>query len=165
MYQWPHLPRSLTGSQKIILDLVPNNIQRVSIHKTKIGEEHGHEDGTPNYLIDGNLAKDWDGIGSGDLFVEPVVEVMAGGAVVDESEEGEGGETFPVYWASSDEDLLGERKFVRVECTREPCYVYHNMDYSLDSRYLTCASKSPRNQPAREVKALVVMGFLSKASE
>ena len=59
-------------------------------------------------MIDGNLREDGHGICSGDLFVEPVVEVMSRGAVVDETEEGEGGETFEVYWSSSDEDLYDD---------------------------------------------------------
>ena len=106
MNQWPNLPRSLARSQQIILDLASNSREGVTIDKSKVGEEDTHKDWTPEELIDGNLREDGCGISSGDLFVKPVVEVMSRGAVVDETEEGEGGETFVVYWSSSDEELF-----------------------------------------------------------
>ena len=103
---WPNLPGSLTGRQKVILDLASNDTQGVTVNQAKVGEEDTHEDWAPEELIDGNLCEDGGGVGSGDLFVEPVVEVMSGGAVVDESEEGEGGETLPVDGSTGDEELL-----------------------------------------------------------
>jgi len=106
MHQRPNLPRSLTRRQQIILNLILNHTERVSVDQSEVGEENTHKDGTPDDLIDGHLGEDGDSIGAGNLFVEPVVEVVAGGAVVDEAEEREGGETFPVDGSSSDEDLF-----------------------------------------------------------
>ena len=87
MHNWPHFPRSLTGGEQVILDLVTNGGEGISVDKSEVGEENTHEDGAPEELIDGNLREDGDGISSGDFIVEPVVEVVSRGAVVDESEE------------------------------------------------------------------------------
>ena len=100
---WPHLPRSLAGSQKVVLDLVSNGRQRISIDKTKIGEKHTHKDRAPEQLIDCDLGEDRGGICSRDLLIEPIVEVVSRGSVVDEAEERKGGETLVVDRASSNE--------------------------------------------------------------
>jgi hypothetical protein len=102
----PHLPRSLACSKQVILDLISDDREGIAIDETEVGEEDTHEDGAPEELINGNLCEDGDGIGSGDLFVKPVVEVVTRGAMVDESEEGEGCEAFVVNGTSSDEDLM-----------------------------------------------------------
>lgn len=86
MHKWPHLPRSLAGSQKIGLNLGSNGGEVVTCHESKVGEEHGHEDRAPNCLVDGNLGEDLLGTSSLDLRVKPVVEIVSTGAVVDESE-------------------------------------------------------------------------------
>ena len=62
--------------------------ETITVDETEIGEEDGHEDGTPYDLIDGNLGEDGAAVGTGDLLVEPVVEVVAGRSVVDETEDG-----------------------------------------------------------------------------
>jgi len=61
-------------------------------------------------LINCNLGKYGCGISSGDLLIEPIVEIVSRGAVVDESEEGEGGKALIVDWSSSDEDLVNYNK-------------------------------------------------------
>lgn len=101
----PHLPRTLAGSQEVVLDLVANGIQGISIHKTEVGEEDTHKDGAPNDLIHSHLGKNGDGIGAWNLLIEPIVEVMARGTVVNESKEGEGGETLPLNGSTGDEYL------------------------------------------------------------
>ena len=101
----PHLPRSLACSKQVILDLISDDGEGISVDETEIGEEHTHEDGAPEELIDGNFRENGDGIGSGDLLFKPVVEGVTRGAMVDESEEGESGEAFVVDGTSSDEDL------------------------------------------------------------
>jgi hypothetical protein len=117
VHNWPHLPRTLACSEQVILDLISNDGERISVDETEVGEEDAHEDGTPEELIDGNLREDGDGISSWDLLVEPVVEVVTRGAVVDESEKGEGGKALVIDGASSDEDLmwylLGENDALR----------------------------------------------------
>ena len=57
-------------------------------------------------MINCNLGKYGCGISSGDLLIEPIVEIVSRGAVVDESEEGEGGKALVVDWSSGDEDLV-----------------------------------------------------------
>lgn len=138
MHQRPNLPRSLTRRQQIILNLILNHTERVSVDQSEVGEENTHKDGTPDDLIDGHLGEDGDSIGAGNLFVEPVVEVVAGGAVVDEAEEREGGETFPVDGSSSDEDL-----FISCVCSLMlmSCYVLvmnsivHNTGTAINREY------------------------------
>ena len=109
---WPHLPRSLTGREKIILDLLPNDRERVPVDQAKIGEEDRHEDRTPEELVDGHFREDGDGIRAWNLLVEPIVEVVTRWTVVDEAEEGEGGKTLVVDGSSSDEDLMNVGRLV-----------------------------------------------------
>jgi hypothetical protein len=106
VHNWPHLPGSLAGGEQVILDLVANGGEGISVNKSEIGEENTHEDGAPEELIDGNLSEDGHGICARDFFVEPVVEVVSRGAVVDESEERESGKTLVINWSSSNEDLM-----------------------------------------------------------
>mmetsp|Transcript_59860 Transcript_59860/g.177415 ORF Transcript_59860/g.177415 Transcript_59860/m.177415 type:complete len:285 (-) Transcript_59860:134-988(-) len=101
----PHLPRSLARREEVRLDLVDNGRHAVAVHESEVREEYRHEDGAPEELIDGDLAGDGGGAGALDLGVEPVVEVVAGGAVVDEAEDGEGDEALHVEGAARDEDL------------------------------------------------------------
>jgi hypothetical protein len=95
----------LAGSQKVVLDLVTDGIQGISVDKAKVSEEDTHEDGAPEELINGNLGEDGNGVSPRDLLIEPVVEVMSRGTVVDETEERESCETFPINGASSNKDL------------------------------------------------------------
>ena len=106
MHRRPHLPRSLAGGEQVILNLVTNGGEGISVDKSKVGEENTHEDWAPEELIDGNLREDRDSISSGNFFVEPVVEVMSRGAVVDESEERKSGKTLVINGSSSNEDLM-----------------------------------------------------------
>jgi len=101
----PHLPRSLACTEKIVLDLASNGGQRISVDQSKVAEEDAHEDGAPNSLVNGNLKSNILGLGSWDLVVQPVVEVVAGGSVVDETEERKGKETLHIEWSSTDENL------------------------------------------------------------
>ena len=116
---WPHLPGSLAGSQKIIIDLASDGRQGISIDKAEVCEEDAHEDRAPEELINGNLGEDWDGICSRDLLIQPVVEVMSRGAMVDESEEGEGGEAFVVDGSTSNEELKVEIEKRRIGVERD----------------------------------------------
>lgn len=109
---WPHLPGSLAGSQKIILDLASDGRQGISIDKAEVCEEDAHEDRAPEELINGNLGKYWDGIRAWNLTIKPIVKVVSRWAVVDESKEREGSKTLVVDGTSSDEDLL-----YRYSCT------------------------------------------------
>ena len=101
----PDLPGSLAGGEQVALELVANDCERIAVDEAEVGEEDGHEEGAPEDLIDTNLAEDSLGIGSLDLGVEPVVEVVAGGSVVDETKDGEGDEALHVEGSSGDEDL------------------------------------------------------------
>ena len=106
MDQRPHLPGTLARCQEVRFDLVADNCKGVSIHKSKVSEKHTHKDGAPDDLIDCNFRKNRNSIGSGDLLIEPIVEVMAGWAVVNEAEEGKCCEALPINGTSSNEDLL-----------------------------------------------------------
>ena len=103
----PDLPTSLAGAQKIVLDLGGDGSDAVAVDEAKVGEEDGHEDGAPEDLVDGDLGEDGLGVGTLDLGIEPVVEVVAGGSVVDETKDGEGDESLHVEGTAGDEDLLG----------------------------------------------------------
>jgi hypothetical protein len=47
VHNGPDLPRSLTRTVKVGLDLVNNNSDRVTVYQAQIGEENSHEDGAP----------------------------------------------------------------------------------------------------------------------
>ena len=101
----PNLPRSLAGTKKVLLDLVANGGEGISIDQTQIGEEDRHENGAPQELINGNLGEDRLAIRAFNLFVEPVVKVVARGSVVDKSKHGERDETLPVERVATKKDL------------------------------------------------------------
>lgn len=101
----PDLPGSLAGGEQVALELVANDCERIAVDEAEVGEEDGHEEGAPEDLIDTNLAEDSLGIGSLDLGVEPVVEVVARGSVVEETEGGEADEALHVEGTAADEDL------------------------------------------------------------
>mmetsp|Transcript_32928 Transcript_32928/g.72238 ORF Transcript_32928/g.72238 Transcript_32928/m.72238 type:complete len:89 (+) Transcript_32928:497-763(+) len=88
MDEGPDLPATLTGAEEVVLDLGTDGTETVSVDEAEVGEEDGHEDGTPNELIDGDLGEDGAAVGAGDLVIEPVVEVVAGRSVVEETEDG-----------------------------------------------------------------------------
>ena len=101
----PDLPGSLAGAEEVVLDLGSDGGEAVSVDEAEVGEEDGHEDGAPEDLVDGDLGEDGLGVLALDLGVEPVVEVVAGGSVVDEAEDREGDEALHVEGSSGDEDL------------------------------------------------------------
>ena len=103
----PDLPGSLAGTEKVVLDLGTDGGEAVAVDKAEVGEEDGHEDGAPEDLIDGNLGEDGLGVGTLDLGIEPVVEEVARGTVVDETEDGKGDESLHVERTAGDEDLVG----------------------------------------------------------
>lgn len=82
----PDLPGPLAGAEEVVLDLGGDGSDTVAVDEAKVGEEDGHEDGAPEDLIDGDLGEDGLGVGSLDLGIEPVVEVVARGSVVDKTE-------------------------------------------------------------------------------
>lgn len=154
MHKRPEFPRGLDGCKEVFLDLISDSSERVTIHQAQVGKEDSHEDWAPKQLINGDFRGNSLGIGALDLFVEPVVKVVARRTVVDETKDGKGNETRPIEWSSGDEDL--ERKVsrrARIESKDDEANVKH-----------TCASTSPRAQPTNEVIALVNKGFLSRAS-
>jgi hypothetical protein len=77
----PDLPASLTGDQEILLDLLTNDGERVSVYQTKIREEHSHKDRAPQDLINANLQGNILGTSSLDLAIQPVVEVVSRGSI------------------------------------------------------------------------------------
>ena len=131
----PDLPWSLAGTEKVVLDFASDSGQWVTVDQSEVEEEDTHEDGAerevskggsigeictlsphrtkhtesqyvpPHSLINGNLEGDMLGFSSGNLAVEPVVEVVSRRSVVDETEEGKSQETLHVEWSSTDEDL------------------------------------------------------------
>lgn len=103
----PDLPGSLAGTEEVGLDLGADGSEAIAVDEAEVGEEDGHEDGAPEDLVDSDLGEDGLGVGSLDLGIEPVVEVVAGGSVVDEAEDGEGDESLHVEGTARDEDLLG----------------------------------------------------------
>jgi hypothetical protein len=101
----PDLPRSLASSEEVVLELVTNDSEGISVDKSKVGEEDSHEKWAPNDLVDSDLEGNISGTGSRDLAVKPVVEVVARRSVVKETEHGKTDESLNVECTSSDEDL------------------------------------------------------------
>ena len=77
----PDLPASLAGNQEILLDLLTNDGERVSVYQTKVREEDSHEDRAPKNLINANLQGNILGTSSLDLVIQPVVKVVSRGSV------------------------------------------------------------------------------------
>lgn len=101
----PDLPRSLACRKQVVLDLFANGGKGVTVDQTKVGEEDGHENGAPDDLIKGDLHENRLSIGSFDFAVQPVVEVVSRGSVVQETKGGKGDESLHVEGSSRDEDL------------------------------------------------------------
>eukprot|EP00532_Pseudo-nitzschia_australis_P015927 CAMPEP_0168254410 /NCGR_PEP_ID=MMETSP0141_2-20121125/4727_1 /TAXON_ID=44445 /ORGANISM="Pseudo-nitzschia australis, Strain 10249 10 AB" /LENGTH=162 /DNA_ID=CAMNT_0008190883 /DNA_START=185 /DNA_END=674 /DNA_ORIENTATION=- len=108
----PDFPRSLASRKKIGLDLGSNGCGRVSVDKSEVGEEDGHEKRTPHGLVDKDLFGNRSSVLSGDLGIEPVVEVVTGRSVVEKTEDRKSDESLHVEWTPSDEDL---NKFIVLE--------------------------------------------------
>lgn len=77
----PDLPASLACSQEILLDLLTDDSERVSVYQTEVGEEDSHKDRAPYDLINANLQGNVLGTSSFDLVVQPVVEEVSRGSV------------------------------------------------------------------------------------
>ena len=69
MDNWPDLPRTLTGGEQVLLDLIGNHGKGITIAQTQISKEYRHEDGAPNDLIKGNLHGNLFGFGTFNLLV------------------------------------------------------------------------------------------------
>lgn len=77
----PDLPTSLAGTQEVVLDLVADDGERVSVYQTKVGEEDSHKDRAPQDLVNTNLQCNVLGTSSLDLVIQPAVEVVSRGSV------------------------------------------------------------------------------------
>jgi hypothetical protein len=102
----PDLPRSLASRKEIVLDLASNSSEGITVGESKVGEENRHENWAPNGLVDENLFRDRNSILSGDLFVEPIVEVVTGRSMVEKTECGKSDESLHVESTSRNENLL-----------------------------------------------------------
>jgi hypothetical protein len=102
----PDLPRSFAGREEIGLDLCSNSSEGVTGDESEVGEENGHENRAPQSLVDENLFRDRSTILSGDLAVKPVVEVVTGGAVVEQTKCGKSKESGHVEGVTGDEKLF-----------------------------------------------------------
>lgn len=72
----PDLPRSLATRKQVVLDLVADCRERVSIYQSKVGKEDSHENGTPNHLVKNDFHRNRSTIFPLDNIVQPVVEVV-----------------------------------------------------------------------------------------
>ena len=109
----PDLPGSLAGSEQVILDLVSNGGKGVSVNQSKVCEEDSHENRAPDDLIKRNLLGNRQAIGSFNLAVEPVVEVVSRWSMVQETKGRKSNETLPVKCSQSssfNEDLHKKRR-------------------------------------------------------
>ena len=105
MNNGPNLPRALAGREKIILDLVHNHRDRISIDQAQIGEEYRHEDGAPDNLIKGHFHGNLLGFRTFDLLVQPVVEEMSGRSMIQETKGRKSNEALHVKGATTNENL------------------------------------------------------------
>ncbi len=102
----PDLPRTLARREEVILDLCSDNTERVTVNKSKVGEKDGHEDGAPQNLVDCDLHGNGLCVGSGDLGVEPVVEIVTRWPMVKETKGRERNESLHVESSARNEDLV-----------------------------------------------------------
>ena len=101
----PDLPRSLAGRKKVVLDLGSDGGEGVTVDQSKVSEEHGHEDGAPDNLIESNLGGDGLSVASWDEVIKPVVKVVSRGSVVKETKSRKSDESLHVEWSTRDENL------------------------------------------------------------
>ena len=102
----PDLPGSLASSEEIGLDLGTNGSEGVTVAESEVSKKDRHENRAPHSLVDDDLFGDGKSILSGDLAIEPVVEVVARRSVVEKSKGGKSDESLDVEWTSGNEDLL-----------------------------------------------------------
>jgi len=105
MDNWPDLPGALDGGEEVGLDLLADGSKGVTVNQTKISEEDSHEDGAPKDLIDADLQSNVLSLGSLNLVVKPVVEVVSGGAMVNETKDRKSDEALHVEGSSTNENL------------------------------------------------------------
>ncbi len=105
VYQRPDLPGTLAGRQQVVLDLVTDNVEGVAVDQTQIGEKDAHKDGAPEQLVNGNLEGHMLGLGTGNLVVEPVVKVVSGRSVVNETKDGKSYKASHIKGTASNENL------------------------------------------------------------
>ena len=110
----PDLPGSLAGRKKIGLDLGSNGCEGVTVDKSKVGEEHRHEDRAPQSLVDDDLLRDRKTVLSGNFAVEPVVEVVTGRSVVKKTEGRKSDESLDVESCGANENLFFKKNSVKV---------------------------------------------------
>ena len=101
----PDLPRALARRKQVVLDLVTNGGKGISVHQTKVREEHSHKDRAPDNLIKGDLLSNRKSIISWNELVQPVVEVVSRGSVVEETKGRESDESLNIERSSRDENL------------------------------------------------------------
>jgi hypothetical protein len=101
----PHFPRTLASFEKIVLDLVADHSEGISVDQSQVSEENGHENWAPDDLIEGHFHDNVLGFGSFDLLVEPAVKIMSWWPVVYQTESRERNKAFHVEWSTCDEDL------------------------------------------------------------
>ena len=101
----PYFPRSLASCEEIALDLVDDGGEGIAVHQTQVSEEDGHENRAPDELVDTNLQCDMVGFLSFNLLIEPVVEEVTRGTVVNETKDTESDESLHVEGSAADEDL------------------------------------------------------------
>jgi hypothetical protein len=75
----------LASGEQVSLNFVTNHCKAVAADKSQVREEDSHEDGAPDELVKCHLHGNMLGISPLNLSVQPVVEVMAGGAMVEET--------------------------------------------------------------------------------
>jgi hypothetical protein len=110
MNNGPDLPGSLAGGKKVCFDLVSNDGERVAVAQSKVGEEDGHKDWTPEDLVKSNLEGDRFCVRSRNLGVKPVVEVVSRRTMVEKTKGGKSDESLPVERTSTDKNLTGYEK-------------------------------------------------------
>ena len=81
----PLLPAALASTEKVSGDLGLNRAKGVASDEAEVGEEHGHDDGAPEELVNRHLGRDGRRRSSLDTVVEPPLEVVAGGGMVEEA--------------------------------------------------------------------------------
>jgi len=101
----PDFPRSLACRKEIVLDLGSNSSEGVTVDESKVGKENGHENWAPHGLVNDNLFRDRSSILSGDLVIEPVVEVVTGRSMIEKTECGKSDESLHVESTSGNENL------------------------------------------------------------
>jgi hypothetical protein len=105
MDERPDLPGSLAGGEKVTLDLVSDDAERVAVDKSEVSEKDGHEDGAPKNLVNGHLCGNRYCVSSRDLGINPVVEIVTRGPMIEETKGRERNKSLPLERSARNEDL------------------------------------------------------------